>query len=265
MRIRNYSERTIKTYISAVGQVARYFNLPPSQVTTSQFKAHLYHLVNKENCSVSKINQNISAWKILQQDILNYKWESIRIKRPRREKKLPVVLSMFEAKSLINAPNNQKHRTLLTLAYATGVRRNELLNITLRDIDRTREVIKIKGKGNKQREVPLSSNLLNLLESYYKRYRPSVFLFEGYVPGKSYSAESMTKIVKDAAAKAGIKKNVSPHVLRHSFATHMLEKGVNLKRLQILLGHNSMKTTSIYLHLADIDKVQLPDLITNID
>ncbi len=265
MRIRNYSERTIKTYISSIGQVTQYYNLPPSQVTTSQFKAHLYHLVNKENCSVSKINQNISAWKILQQDILNRKWDSIRIKRPRREKKLPVVLSMSEAKALINSPVNQKHRTLLTLAYATGVRRSELLNITLKDIDRTREVIKINGKGNKQREVSLSPNLLNLLESYYKRYRPSVFLFEGYVPGKSYSAESMAKIVKDATVKAGIKKNISPHVLRHSFATHMLEKGVNLKRLQILLGHNSMKTTSIYLHLADIDKVQLPDLITNID
>ena len=265
MRIRNYSERTIKTYISSIGQVTRYYNLPPSQVTISQFKAHLYHLVNKEKCSVSKINQNISAWKILQQDILNRKWDSIRIKRPRREKKLPVVLSMSEAKVLINTPINQKHRILLTLAYATGVRRNELLNITLKDIDRKREVIRITGKGNKQREVPLSFNLLNLLENYYKRYRPSVFLFEGHVPGKSYSAESMTKIVKDATTKAGIKKNISPHVLRHSFATHMLEKGVNLKRLQILLGHNSMKTTSIYLHLADIDKVQLPDLITNID
>ncbi len=265
MRIRNYSERTIKTYISAIGQVTQYYNLPPSQVTTSQFKAHLYHLVNKENCSVSKINQNISAWKILQQDILNRKWDSIRIKRPRKEKKLPVVLSISEAKALVNAPNNQKHRILITLVYATGVRRNELLNITLKDIDRTREVIKIRGKGNKQREVPLSPHLLNLLESYYKRYRPSVFLFEGYVPGKSYSAESMTNIVKNATVKAGIKKNISPHVLRHSFATHMLEKGVNLKRLQILLGHNSMKTTSIYLHLADIDKVQLPDLIADID
>lgn len=265
MRIRNYSERTIKSYISSIGQVVRYFSLPPSQITISQFKAHLYYLINKKDCSVSKINQNISAWKILQQDILNRKWESIRIKRPRREKRLPVVLSMSEAKALINAPINQKHRILLTLAYATGVRRNELLNITLKDIDRKREVIKITGKGNKQREVLLSPTLLHLLERYYRKYRPSVFLFEGHVPGKAYSAGSMTKIVKRATIKAGIKKKISPHVLRHSFATHMLEKGVNLKRLQILLGHNSMKTTSIYLHLADIDKVQLPDLITDID
>jgi len=265
MRIRNYSERTIKSYNCSIGQVASYFKLPPSQVTISQFKGFLYHLINNDNCSVSRINQNISAWKILQQDVFGRKWESIKIKRPRREKKLPVVLSVSEAQALINAPLNEKHRTLLIFAYATGVRRNELLNITLKDIDRKREVIKVTGKGKKQREVPLSPNLLNLLERYYRRYQPSVFLFEGYVPGKSYSAGSMRKIVKNATIKAGIKKNVSPHVLRHSFATHMLENGVNLKRVQLLLGHNSMKTTSIYLHLADIDQVQLPDLITDIN
>ena len=135
----------------------------------------------------------------------------------------------------------------------------------MKDIDRHRGVIKIAGKGKKQREVPLSSNLLNLLEEYYRRYRPSVFLFEGYVSGKAYSARSVDNIVKRATLKAGIKKNISPHILRHSFATHMLEKGVNLKRLQLLLGHSYMKTTSIYLHLADLDKAQLPDLTTDND
>ena len=191
--------------------------------------------------------------------------KNVKVKRPRREKKLPVVLSMSEAKALINAPLNHKHRILLTFAYATGIRRNELLNITLKDIDRNRGVIKIAGKGNKQREVPLSSNLLNLLEEYYRRYRPSVFLFEGYASGEAYSAGSVAKIVKRATLKANIKKNISPHVLRHSYTTHMLEKGVNLKRLQLLLGHSSMKTTSIYLHLADLDKAQLPDLTTDND
>jgi site-specific recombinase XerD len=265
MRIRNYSERTIKSYICSVGQVARYYNLPPSQITIDQFKAHLHHLINNKNCSVSRINQDISAWKILQQDILGRTWEAVKVKRPRREKKLPVVLSMSEARAMINAPVNTKHRILLTLAYATGIRRNELLNITLKDIDRKRGVIKIAGKGKKQREVPLSSNLLNLLEEYYRKYRPSEFLFEGHVPGKAYSAGSVAKIVKRAALKTDIKKNVSPHVLRHSYATHMLEKGVNLKRLQLLLGHSSMKTTSVYLHLADLDKAELPDLSTDND
>ena len=262
MRIRNYSERTIKTYLSSVEQVTLHYNQPPGKISIDQFKAYLYFLINKQQASVSRINQSISAWKILQQDILGHKWERFLIKRPRREKKLPVVLSMSEANALINAPVNLKHRALLSLAYATGIRRNELLSIKLSDIDRQRGVIKIAGKGNKQREVPMSKNLFSLVEEYYRLYHSTVFLFEGTVPKKAYSASSMTNVVKKAALKAGIKKNISPHVLRHSFATHMLERGVNLKRVQLLMGHNSMKTTSIYLHLADIDKVQLPDLIS---
>ena len=260
MRIRNYSERTIRSYIYSVGQVSRYFNLPPGRISTEQFKTWLHHLIIRENCSVSRINLNISAWKILQQDLLKRKWESIRIRRPRKEKKLPVVLSETEARALIDSPRSYKHRFLLILAYATGMRRSELLHIRLKDIDRQRSVIKITGKGNKQRELPVPDNLFESLEKYYRRWRPAVYLFEGSVPGKAYSASSLQKIVKDSALKAGIKKNISPHVLRHSFATHMLERGVNLKRLQLLLGHNSMKTTSIYLHLADLDKAQLPDL-----
>jgi integrase/recombinase XerD len=260
MRIRNYSERTIKTYLSSVKQVTLHFNQPPGKITINQFKSYLYHLINKQQASVSRINQQISAWKILHQDVLGHKWERVMVKRPRLEKKLPVVLSPSEVEALINAPNNLKHRAILTLAYATGIRRNELLTIKLSDIDRKRGVIKIIGKGNKHREVPLSDNLFRIIDEYYLRYRPSVFLFEGTGTNKIYSASSMTRIIKNATKKAGIKKNVSPHVLRHSFATHMLERGVNLKRVQLLLGHNSMKTTSIYLHLADIDKVQLPDL-----
>jgi len=260
MRIRNYSERTIDSYICAVGQVSRHFKLPPGKIRISRFKSYLYFLINHEHCSVARINQNISAWKILQQDILGRNWESIRIKRPRKEKKLPVVLSRDEARSLIRSPRSYKHRLLLTLAYATGMRRAELLHIRLSDIDRRRSVIKITGKGNKQRELPVPDGLFKSLEKYYRRWRPSVYLFEGNIPGKAYSASSMQKIVKGNAVKAGIKKNISPHVLRHSFATHMLEHGVNLKRLQLLLGHNSLKTTSIYLHLADLDKDQLPDL-----
>lgn len=258
MGIRNYSERTINSYISSIGQ----FNLPPGRASIDQFKTYLHFLITGQQCSVSRINQNISAWKILQQDVLGRQWESIRIRRPRREKKLPVVLSAGEAQKLIQAPKNTKHRVLITLAYATGLRRNELLHIRPGNIDRQRGVIKITGKGNKQREVPMTVSLLGMLEQYYRRYRPQVYLFEGHVPGKAYSATSFSKIIKDHAARAGIKKNISPHVLRHSFATHMLERGVDPKRVQLLLGHNSMKTTSVYLHLADTANVRLPDLTT---
>jgi integrase/recombinase XerD len=265
MRIRNYSEKSITSYLYSVQMVSDYFNLPPGRITIDQVKNYLYHLIDKEHCSTSKINQVISAWKILQQDILNRKWDGIRIKRPRRDKKLPIILSRDEALKLIDTPTNLKQRTILTLAYVTGIRRNELLTLTFHDIDRHRKVIKVNGKGNKQREVSMPGNLLKLLVDYYKRYHPKRFLFEGFTPGVRYSSRSITNIVKSAALKAGIKKSISPHTLRHSFATHMLEKGVNLKRLQMLMGHNSIKTTSIYLHLANIDSVTLPDLTSKVD
>jgi site-specific recombinase XerD len=265
MRIRNYSEKSVTSYLYSVKMVSGYFNLPPGRITIEQVKAYLYHLIDKEHCSTSKINQIISAWKILQQDILKREWDGIRIKRPRRDKKLPIVLSRDEALKLINTPTNLKHRTILTLAYVTGIRRNELLTLTFHDIDRHRKVIKVNGKGNKQREVSMPDNLLNLLERYYKQFHPLHFLFEGFTPGVRYSSRSVENIVKMTAIKAGIKKNISPHTLRHSFATHMLESGTNLKRVQMLMGHNSLKTTSLYLHLANIDNVTLPDLTSNAD
>lgn len=265
LRFRNYSERSISTYVRCVGQVSNHFNLPPGKITIDQVKDFLYHIIEKEHCSTSKINQIISGWKILQEDILKRKWDGIRIKRPRREKRLPVILSRKEALRLIDAPSNLKHRTAITLLYSTGIRRNELISIALKDIDRSRKVIKINGKGNKQREVPLSEKQFFLIESSYKKYKPLLFLFEGYVPGEKYSESSIEKIVKDSAKKAGIKKSIAPHILRHTFATHMIEKGVNLKRLQLLMGHSSIKTTSIYLHLANVDNVILPDLTNDSD
>jgi site-specific recombinase XerD len=152
---------------------------------------------------------------------------------------------------------------ILTLAYATGLRRAELLSLPLKHIDSSRGVVRvIKGKGNKSREVPASNTLIRGLRQYYKHYRPATYLFEGTKPGKPYSAASFQKIVKNAADKAGIKKNISPHILRHSFATHMLERGINLKHLQTILGHSAMKTTSIYLHLAGPNPKDLPDLLS---
>lgn len=262
MRIRNYSEKTIRSYLTAIDQLSRYYNLPPGQITISQMKAYLYHLVNDEESSVSRINQNISAYKILWEDVLHREWEAVRIKRPRREKKLPEILSREEALKLINTPKNFKHRTLLTLTYTTGMRRNEVLQLTMGNIDRNRMVIRVAGKGNKQREVSMPESLLLLLTDYYKAYRPECFLFEGNTPGIRFSESSFANIVKQTGQKAGIKKNLYPHILRHSYATHMLELGVNIKRLQMQMGHSSIKTTSGYLHLANIDPAGLPDLST---
>jgi integrase/recombinase XerD len=263
MRIRNYSERTVSTYISAIAKLAKYHNRSPESITCEQVKSYAYYLIHTKQVSVSSINQLISAWKIFQVDILGKQWEAFKLKRPRREKTIPQILSREEALRLIDIPKNLKHRMILKLAYATGLRRAELLNLTLKHIDSARNVVRvIKGKGNKSREVPAPSTLIGQLRQYYKYYHPKTYLFEGNKPGIPYSATSIGNIVKNAAAKAGIKKDVSPHILRHSFATHMLEKGVNLKRLQIILGHSAMKTTSIYLHLANISSADLPDLLS---
>lgn len=263
MRVRNYSERTVSSYIAAISQLSKFYKISPDKISGEQLKSYAYHLINSKQVSTSTINQLISAWKILQIDILGNEWEEFRLKRPRREKNIPQVLSQEEAHRLIDAQKNLKHRMILSVAYATGMRRAELIGLALKHIDSSRSVVRvIKGKGNKSREVPASTNLIGQLRNYYKYYRPKTYLFEGSKPGTPYSASSIQKIVKSAAAKAGIKKEISPHVLRHSFATHMLERGVNLKRLQIILGHSSLKTTSIYLHLANPDSADLPDLLS---
>lgn len=263
MRIRNYSERTVKSYLSSVSQLSAFYKVTPDKITTEQLKSYAYHLIHTKQVSVSTINQLISAWKIFQVDVLGNTWEDFRLKRPRKEKRIPQILSHEEALRLIDAPTNMKHRMILTLAYATGLRRAELINLTLKHIDSPRNVIRvIQGKGNKSREVPVKGSLIQELRQYYKHYHPKTYLFEGTRPGMPYSASSIQNIIKKAVVKAGIKKNISPHILRHSFATHMLEKGVNLKRLQIILGHSAMKTTSIYLHLANPNIADLPDLLS---
>jgi len=261
MQIRNYSPRTISTYVSMLAGLSRYYNSSLDELATEQFKDYLAYRVQVQKVSVSTVNQLIGAWRLLQTDVLNREWESFKVKRPRKEKKLPVVLSRNEALKLIHALDNLKHKTILTLAYATGIRRSELLNLKPNDIDSERNVITVViGKANKQRLVPISDALIAMLRNYYKSYNPKVFLFEGHQPGKKYSESSFLNIVKRAALRSGIKKNVSPHVLRHSFATHMLEKGMNLKRLQMILGHNAMKTTSVYLHVSNPDNYEVPDL-----
>lgn len=246
--------------------MALYFKTSPDQLTNDQLKEYAIYLTDSKKLSVATINQLISAWKILRVDVLGCKPEEIEIKRPRRAKRLPTILSQEEANRLINALTNLKHYTLLHLAYATGLRRAEILGLTLKDIDSSRHVIRVvAGKGNKSREVPLSDSLLNLLRKYYRHYHPTVYLFESFRSGIPYSAESIFNVVKHAAKEAGITKTVYPHILRHSFATHMLERGVNLKRLQIMMGHMSMKTTSVYLHLAHPAPGSIPDLLTPFD
>ena len=246
--------------------MAQYFNTPPDHITSAQIKAYLQFKIQNQACSVSLVNQIISALKILYQDVLERQWDELRIKRPRKEKKLPVILSPQEASSVIAQTRNLKHKTILAIAYSAGLRRQELVNLKVSDIDSARMVIRIKnGKGKKDRETLLASNALNLLRQYYLAYKPTNILFEGYPPGTPISATSISCVLRRSLKKAGINKKASIHSLRHSFATHLLEQGTNIKIIQRLLGHNSIKTTMVYLQVAKIDPQSVSSPFDNLN
>ncbi len=237
-------------------RLSRHFGKSPETVTTEELKAYLYSCTHHQRLSTSFINQTISALKILYQDVLNIPWEeSIKLKRPRREHSIPEVLSKEEVLKMIEVTINAKHRAIIALLYSSGLRRDELIRLQLRDIDSKRMIVRVRlGKGGKTRDVMLAENTLQLLRQYYRSFRPVTYVFEsGPTPGKPYSASSVVKVIKRAAIKAGIKKGVHVHSLRHSFATHLLEQGVNLKLIQRLLGHASLRSTMVYLHVARLD------------
>ncbi len=193
----------------------------------------------------------MNSLKLFFLNIQNKKLEIELIHRPKREKLLPNVLSKEEVKAILNAHKNIKHRMMLSLIYSCGLRRSELLNLKPNDIDSKRNLIMIKqSKGRKDRIVQLSEKILAMLRLYYQLERPKVWLFEGQQSGEQYSEKSLESVLKQALAKAKIKKPVSLHWLRHSYATHLLEAGTDLRFIQELLGHSSSKTTEIYTHVS---------------
>jgi len=229
-------------------------------VTTKQINSYILDLIKSKNISTSQQNQRINAVKFYFEKVLGREKQYYELHRPRKENKLPKVLSKNEVKSILDSTGNIKHKCILMLIYSAGLRRSELLNLKPADIDSERMLIHILGaKGKKDRITLLSENILKLLRQYYKEYHPKKYLFEGQSGGK-YSPTSVANILKKASFKAGIRKNVTPHMLRHSFATHLLEQGTDLRYIQELLGHESSKTTEIYTHVSKkaIDKIKNP-------
>lgn len=265
MQLMNYSTRTIESYLSSITNLSKFFNLSPDHLTIPQIKEYLHHCIEEKNCSISFINQTISAIKILYEKVLERNWEGINISRPRKEVKLPVILTQQEIGRLLTVTTNLKHKSILALTYSTGMRLNEVRLMKPSDIDSGRSQVKVSnGKGNKQRYTIISDKVIVLLRDYYKKYRPSKYLFEGQRPGIPLDPNTIRYAFNKSIEKAGIKKSVTFHSLRHSFATHLLEQGINLKLIQRLLGHHSLKTTMVYLHVAntDVDKIANPmDLI----
>ncbi|TXE12410.1 tyrosine-type recombinase/integrase, partial [Seonamhaeicola algicola] len=229
----------------------KYCNLKNANTySTRLIEAFNYDFIVKPNKSISYQNQCINGVKKFL-DYKNYEVELLDIKRPRKEKKLPTVLSKDEVKLILNHTYNLKHKTLLSLIYSAGLRIGEAINLRVNNIDSKRMLIHIKSaKGKKDRYTLLSSSFLELLRQYYKQYKPTNYLFEG--SGKQqYTSSSAQKILKSAANKSGIVKPITLHTLRHSFATHLLEEGTDIRYIQELLGHSSPKTTMIYTHVTE--------------
>mgnify|MGYP000333137687 CR=1 FL=1 len=206
---------------------------------------------------------SINAIKFYYEMVLGMPNRFYSIERPRKELKLPKVLSKEKILLMINNTNNIKHKCIISLLYSSGLRRNELLQLKIKDVDGKRMVIRVEqAKGNKDRYTVLNKSVLDDLRKYFKIYKPKIYLFEGPIPEKKYSTSSVLQIVTKTAKKAGIKDRVTPHMLRHSFATHLLESGTDIRYIQLLLGHNSTKTTEIYTHVATNSFTQIKDLLS---
>lgn len=255
LEFRNYSASTVNTYCSLMSQMVKISHIPLEETSLSQFKDYLHKIVVEKGLSASTVNQYISAFKMVQTDVLGKKWKGFKIKRPKRAKILPVVLSTEEVERLINVTNNLKHRAIIMLAYSSGLRRNEVQNLLPEHIDSKRMQVRVlQGKGKKDRYTLLSQKTLEALRLYYRYERPEKYLFEpNNKKGQRLSATTLVKIVKNKLKPAGIKKAVSFHTLRHTFATHLLEDGVNLRLIQQFMGHSTLKTTTGYLHLTKPD------------
>ncbi len=249
---KRYSASTVKTYVHYFEEFMDYFqNLELPEITTEEINRYILELISKRNISISQQNQRINAIKFYFEKVLRRDKEYYKIDRPHKERKLPDVLSKEEIGKMLKATKNLKHKTIIALIYSCGLRRSESINIKINDIDSKRMLIKIRGaKGKKDRYVQLSPNILPLLRNYYRREKPDIWIFEG-APGKQYSEMSVYNVIKNAAKNAGIKKRVYPHILRHSYATHHLEQGTDLRFIQEWLGHDSSKTTEIYTHVSN--------------
>jgi len=260
MRIKRYSPNTIKTYTSCLQLFFKHFEgTDTAQISREEIISYMDYLVQK-GYSKSAQNQYINAIKFYYEKHLGRERTFYFIERPFKDQRVPVVLSKAETQRLFHAVDNLKHRTILYTIYGCGLRISELINLKMSDVDREFMCLWIrKGKGNKDRQIPISLKLLDLLERYYKIYQPIDYLINGQY-GLQYSSGSIQKIVKAACQKASIKKHVTPHTLRHSFATHLLENGTDLRCIQSILGHNDIKTTQIYTHVtsAHLNNIKNP-------
>lgn len=262
MGSKRYSESTVTSYGDALKSfLVFYRNKPVAEITNEDVIIYNSEYILKNKLSASYQNQIVNAIKLFFKTIRETKIETEKIHRPKRGKVLPNVMSKEEVKLILNAHSNIKHKMMLSLIYSCGLRCGELLALQPVHIDSKRNIVLLKNaKGKKDRIVPLSPKILEMLREYYNVYKPTTYLFEGQTKGLPYEARSLQLILKQALQKSGITKPATLHWLRHSYATHLLESGTDLRYIQELLGHNSSKTTEIYTHVStkSIQQIKSP-------
>ena len=251
LRIRNLAPGTQRSYIANVAAFARHFNRSPADLGPEDVRAWQVHLVEERGVSWSTLNVAVCALRFLYGTTLGKDWAIRHIPYAKKEKKLPVVLTPDEVFRILAVLTNVKHRAILMVAYSAGLRVSEITNLRIEDIDSDRMVIHVRaGKGKKDRIVPLSPRLLDALRAYWRAHRPQQVLFPGPEPRRPITRSTISKVCRKAASDAGVIKRVSPHAFRHSFATHLLEAGVDIRTIQMILGHGALRTTAIYTHVS---------------
>lgn len=250
--LKRYSKQTIDSYISHLRMAQGFFdNKNFTQISDKEWFNYIFHLVNTKKIAASTQRQVVGSLKLFYKEVYNLDKDFGKFVVSQRENKIPDVLTVNEIKLMLNHTKNLKHKALLSLLYGSGLRIGELLELKVTDIDSERMTVKVRqGKGKKDRLTILSNNVLKVLRKYFVEFKPTDFLFEGQNGGK-YSAVSARKVLKRSMMKAKINKSATLHTLRHSFATHLLENGVGISHIQKLLGHQNIKTTLIYTHIAN--------------
>jgi len=261
LKRRRYSDSTIKTYTHFFKEFINFFpNREPDAISEDDIKAYLNHLVINKKVSYSTQNQVVNAIKFFYEKVKKQEKTEYWIDRPKKQMKLPFVISENEILSILQATNNLKHKCMIALLYSAGLRVGELINLRKEDVVYNKKVIFVRqAKGKKDRLTILSYNTEMVLQKYLNKYKPKYWLFEGQSGGK-YSRESVNRFIQKWTIQAGIEKKVTSHTFRHSFATHLLEQGTDIRYIQTLLGHSSPKTTAIYTHVSNrvLGKIKSP-------
>ncbi len=263
MTLRNLAPKTIQAYVKCVARFALHFNRSPEHLGPEEIRAYLLYLHQERHVSGSYLNQTRSALRFLYGVTLGRHYALEAIPTAKQPRTLPVVLSLDELVRFFDAIRSLKHRAILMTAYAAGLRVSEVTQLRVADIDSSRMVIRVRqGKGRKDRYVMLSRRLLEILRSYWKATRPDGYFFPGTVPDHPVTVGAVEKACTRACQAAGLRKHVTVHTLRHSFATHLLEAGTDLRTIQVLLGHRSLSTTARYVHIAT---AALPNIQSPLD